>query len=140
MRGDVPEQVRRSLELWVGCVAGALRDDDYVSKLQAAGFIEAAIEPWRIYQIDDARTFLAEAGVDVDGIASTLPYEVAPLPLRLTDQSPPQPGDLPRPEPPPELSEGPHLSYAIQWFSFAAIALVGAVILHRRDRHVTAAP
>ena len=74
------------------------------------------------------------------GIASTLPYDVAPLPLRLTDQTPPQPGELPRPEPAPELSQGPHLSYAIQWFSFAVIALVGAVILLRRDRRATAAP
>jgi surfeit locus 1 family protein len=78
--------------------------------------------------------------LDVEGIASTLPYEVAPLPLRLTDQAPPQPGELPRPEPAPELSEGPHLSYAIQWFSFAAIALVGAAILLRRDRRATAVP
>jgi cytochrome oxidase assembly protein ShyY1 len=78
--------------------------------------------------------------LDVGGIASTVSYDVAPLPLRLTDQTPPQPGVLPRPEPPPQLSEGPHLSYAIQWFSFAAIALVGAVILIRRDRGATAAP
>jgi len=72
--------------------------------------------------------------LDVDGIASTLPYEVFPLPLQLARQTPPQPGSLPTPVPPPELSEGPHLSYAIQWFSFAGIALIGATILLRRDR------
>jgi cytochrome oxidase assembly protein ShyY1 len=78
--------------------------------------------------------------LDVEGIASTLSYDVAPLPIRLTDQRPAQSGDLPRPEPPPQLSEGPHLSYAIQWFSFAVIALVGAVILVRRDRRATGSP
>jgi len=77
MRGDVPSEIRRSLELWVGCVAGALRDDEYVAKLQAAGFAEAAVEPWRIYQVEDARTFLAEAGVDVDRIAPAVDGKVA---------------------------------------------------------------
>jgi cytochrome oxidase assembly protein ShyY1 len=74
--------------------------------------------------------------LDVAGIASTLPYDVASLPLQLLEQTPPQPGDLPVPVPLPELSEGPHLSYAIQWFSFAAIALGGAAILLRRERRV----
>jgi arsenite methyltransferase len=77
IRGDVPAEIRRSLELWVGCVAGALRDDEYVSKLQAAGFIEAAVEPWRVYQVDDARAFLAEAGVDVKRIAPEVDGKVA---------------------------------------------------------------
>ncbi len=56
-----------------------------------------------------------------------------PLPLQLERQDPPQPGELPVPVPPPELSEGPHLSYAIQWFTFATIALVGYVLLVRRE-------
>lgn len=73
-------------------------------------------------------------GLDVAGIASTLPYEVFPLPLRLETQTPPQPRSLPRSVPPPALSEGPHLSYALQWFSFAAVSLAGAAILLRRDR------
>jgi arsenite methyltransferase len=77
IRGDVPAEIRRSLELWVGCVAGALRDDEYVSKLQAAGFVEASVDPWRVYQADDARTFLAEAGVDVDRIAPEVDGKVA---------------------------------------------------------------
>ena len=72
--------------------------------------------------------------LDVAGIASALPYDVFPLPLLLTEQVPPQAGSLPIPVPLPELSEGPHLSYAIQWFSFAAVAVAGAVILLRRDR------
>src|SRR5579863_3042538 len=55
VRGDVPEQVRRSMELWVGCVAGALEQMDYVKKLASAGFDEIDIEPTRVYNIDDAR-------------------------------------------------------------------------------------
>jgi cytochrome oxidase assembly protein ShyY1 len=79
--------------------------------------------------------------LDVRGIASSLPYDVFPLPLQLADQTPPQPGSLPIPVPLPALSEGPHLSYAIQWFSFAVVALAGAVILLRRDRSAaTGAP
>jgi surfeit locus 1 family protein len=79
--------------------------------------------------------------LDVRGIASSLPYDVFPLPLQLAGQTPPQPGALPIPVPLPALSEGPHLSYAFQWFSFATIALVGAAILLRRDRRaLTGAP
>ena len=77
IRGEVPAEIRRSLELSVGCVAGALRDDEYVSKLQAAGFADAAVEPWRVYQVNDARAFLAEAGVDVDRIAPQVHGKVA---------------------------------------------------------------
>ena len=72
--------------------------------------------------------------LDVRGIASSLPYDVFPLALRLADQIPPQPGSLPIPVALPALSEGPHLSYAFQWFSFAVVTLVGAAILLRRDR------
>jgi surfeit locus 1 family protein len=79
--------------------------------------------------------------LDVRGIASTLRDDVFPLPLQLQDQAPPQPGSLPAPAPLPELSEGPHLSYALQWFSFAVVSVVGAAVLLRRDRRSpTAAP
>ena len=77
LRGEVPAEIRRSLELWVGCVAGALRDDEYASKLQAAGFTDASVEPWRVYQVDDARAFLAEAGVDVERMAPEIDGKVA---------------------------------------------------------------
>jgi len=77
IRGPVPDAIRRSMELWVGCVAGALRDDDYVSKLRAAGFADVELEPWRVYRVDDARAFLAEAGMDVDGIAPQVDGKVA---------------------------------------------------------------
>src|SRR5437773_6733840 len=69
VRGDVPADIRRSMELWVGCIAGALEERDYGAKLRAAGFADVEVEPWRIYQVDDARAFLTENGIDVDRIA-----------------------------------------------------------------------
>ena len=69
VRGDVPADIRRSMELWVGCIAGALEETEYAAKLKAAGFAEVNVEPWRVYKIDDARAFLTESGVDVDGLA-----------------------------------------------------------------------
>jgi len=68
-RGAVPADVRRNMLLWVGCIAGALEQDDYVAKLARAGFENIGIEPTRIYNIEDARAFLAGQGVDVDTIA-----------------------------------------------------------------------
>ncbi len=55
--------------LWVGCVAGALDENDYLAKLAAAGFEQISMEPTRIYRVEDAREFLASAGVDVEAIA-----------------------------------------------------------------------
>jgi len=69
VRGDVPADIRRSMELWVGCIAGALEEKEYAAKLKAAGFTNVEVEPWRIYKIDDARAFLRETGVDVDRLA-----------------------------------------------------------------------
>jgi arsenite methyltransferase len=69
VRGEVPSDIRRSMELWVGCVAGALEETEYTSRLKAAGFSDVDVEPWRIYKVDDARAFLAESGVDVERIA-----------------------------------------------------------------------
>jgi arsenite methyltransferase len=77
IRGEVPAEVRRSMELWVGCVAGALRDDEYASKLEAAGFEAVDVEPWRVYQLEDARGFLAESGIDVDRLAPQVDGKVA---------------------------------------------------------------
>jgi arsenite methyltransferase len=68
-RGAVAPEIRQSVLLWVGCVAGALVDDEYRSKLSAAGFEQIDIEPTRIYRAEDAREFLSAAGVDVDPIA-----------------------------------------------------------------------
>ena len=69
VRGEVPEQVRRSMEMWVGCIAGALKDSEYIRKLSGAGFETIDIEPTRVYGIEDARQFLTGEGIDVDAIA-----------------------------------------------------------------------
>jgi arsenite methyltransferase len=69
VRGDVPAEVRRNMELWVGCIAGALDETDYASKLQRAGFEDVGVEAWRVYAIEDARAFLTESGIDVDRMA-----------------------------------------------------------------------
>src|ERR1700689_2536137 len=69
VRGAVPEQVRQNMLLWVGCIAGALEEYQYVAKLAKAGFDDIDIQPTRVYSIEDARTFLTGQGVDVDAIA-----------------------------------------------------------------------
>jgi arsenite methyltransferase len=66
VRGDVPPAVRRSMELWVGCVAGALEESEFLGLLAEVGFADASVEPTRVYRSEDARTFLAGAGLDVD--------------------------------------------------------------------------
>src|SRR6266478_236487 len=71
-RGQVPEQLRHDMLLWVGCIAGALAEGEYRSKLMAAGFDGVSIEPTRIYRIADAREFLVGKGIDVDAIAQEL--------------------------------------------------------------------
>jgi ubiquinone/menaquinone biosynthesis C-methylase UbiE len=70
VRGEVPDEIRKSMLLWVGCIAGALEDDDYVAKLAKAGFDSIDIEPTRVYNIEDARAFLSTEGVNVDAIAA----------------------------------------------------------------------
>jgi SAM-dependent methyltransferase len=69
VRGEVPADVRRNVELWVGCIAGALQEEDYKAKLGAAGFTGVEVETWRVYDVEDARGYLADAGVDVDATA-----------------------------------------------------------------------
>jgi SAM-dependent methyltransferase len=66
VRGEVPADIRRSVELWVGCIAGALDEHDYAAKLRAAGFSDVEVEPWRIYDVENARAFLTEQGIDID--------------------------------------------------------------------------
>ena len=68
-RGEVPTDVRHNMLLWVGCIAGALQDIEYADKLARVGFERVEIEPTRVYNIEDARTFLTGQGVDVDAMA-----------------------------------------------------------------------
>ena len=67
-RGEVPEAVRRSVELWIGCVAGALQETEYRSLLAEVGFEEIEVEPTRIYRAEDAKAFLQDAGIDPTGV------------------------------------------------------------------------
>jgi SAM-dependent methyltransferase len=69
VRGPIPAEIRRSIELWIGCVAGALEEREYRDKLVAAGFEGVELEPTRVYRVEDAREFLAGAGLDADAIA-----------------------------------------------------------------------
>jgi SAM-dependent methyltransferase len=69
VRGEVPDEIRKNMLLWVGCIAGALGDQEYQAKLTQAGFESIEIEPTRIYSLEDARTVLAGYGIDVDSIA-----------------------------------------------------------------------
>jgi len=70
VRGEVPPAIRKSVELWMGCVAGALEEQEYREKLTKAGFGAIDLEPTRIYRVEDARELLAGAGLDADAIAS----------------------------------------------------------------------
>jgi arsenite methyltransferase len=69
VRGRVPAEIKKSMELWVGCVAGALSDYEYVAKLAKVGFDDIDIESTRVYSIKDARAFLSARGLDVDALA-----------------------------------------------------------------------
>jgi SAM-dependent methyltransferase len=70
VRGPVPEPIRKSMELWVGCVAGALEEQEFLSLLRDAGFKDASIEPTRVYRIDDAQVFLEGTGLDAEVLAT----------------------------------------------------------------------
>jgi ubiquinone/menaquinone biosynthesis C-methylase UbiE len=68
-RGEIPGEIRRSMSLWVGCMAGALEETEYKSKLASAGFVEIEVEPTRVYRAEDASEFLATEGIDAAAIA-----------------------------------------------------------------------
>ena len=69
VRGEVPAEIRRNVELWIGCIAGALDESDYRDKLAKAGFEAIDVEPTRIYRVEDAQEFLDREGIDVRAIA-----------------------------------------------------------------------
>jgi len=77
VRGELPASVRRSMELWVGCIAGALEESDYAARLEAAGFVDVAVEAWRVYRLEDAREFLTASGIDVDAVAPQVEGRIA---------------------------------------------------------------
>ena len=69
VRGEIPPEIRRSVELWVGCVSGALDESVYLEKLRQARFVDISIEPTRVYRASDAREFLNAQGIDIDAMA-----------------------------------------------------------------------
>ena len=69
IRGEMLPEIRKSVLLWVGCIAGALEQNEYKNKLAAAGFEQIEVEPTRVYRVEDAREFLTGEGIDVDAIA-----------------------------------------------------------------------
>jgi arsenite methyltransferase len=89
VRGEIPAEIRRNIELWVGCVAGALRDSEYSEKLGRAGFSKIEIEPTRVYNVEDARTFLAAEGIDVDAIAPLVEGKFMSAFIRAVKPGPP---------------------------------------------------
>ncbi|HVD60824.1 MAG TPA: methyltransferase domain-containing protein, partial [Gemmatimonadaceae bacterium] len=72
VRGEVPADVRRNMELWVGCVAGALEEKEYERILANAGFNSIDIEPTRIYRTEDAAAFLAGSGLDAETLSTEI--------------------------------------------------------------------
>ena len=84
VRGKVPDRIRQSMMLWVGCIAGALDEQDYRAKLAAAGFENINLEPTRFYSFEDARTFLAGEGVDIDAIATEVDGKILSAFIRAT--------------------------------------------------------
>ncbi len=87
VRGELPAAVQRSLELWVGCIAGALSETEYRDKLAAAGFTGVELETTRSYSVADARALLAEAGIDADAIAPQVDGKVVSSFVRATKPS-----------------------------------------------------
>ena len=84
VQGELPEVVRRNMELWVGCIAGALADTEFVRLLESAGFERASVEATRTYSFADARTFLENAGLDPDAIAHDVQGRVMSAFIRAT--------------------------------------------------------
>jgi arsenite methyltransferase len=82
VRGEVPPELRRSVELWIGCVAGALEEREVRAKLERAGFEAIDVEPWRVYRAEEAREFLAAAGIDVAAVAAEIDGKFASAFLR----------------------------------------------------------
>src|SRR6267154_1358582 len=84
LRGEVPSEIRKSMELWVGCIAGALQETEYVEKLDAAGFDGIEVEPTRVYQAEEAREFLQAAGFDAEKVGPQIKDKFMSAFLRAT--------------------------------------------------------
>ena len=85
---QLPDDIRKNVLLWVGCIAGALKDSEYEEKLRRAGFGAIEIEPTRVYSMEDARSFLTPQGIDVDGIATQVEGKFASAFIRAKKPTP----------------------------------------------------
>jgi arsenite methyltransferase len=88
VRGEIPDEVKRNMELWVGCVAGALEESEYGRLLAAAGFTNIDIEPTRIYRLEDAAAFLAGSGLDAAALSSEIDGRFMSAFVRATKPAP----------------------------------------------------
>jgi SAM-dependent methyltransferase len=88
VRGKPPQEVRKSVELWIGCVAGALEETEFLSLLTAVGFTDASIEPTRFYQADDAAAFLGGTGLNVETLAREIDGKFMSAFVRATKPAP----------------------------------------------------
>jgi SAM-dependent methyltransferase len=88
VRGEVPDAIRKSMELWVGCIAGALSETDYRGKLAAAGFTDVGVEVTRVYGVEEAATFLAGQGLDVESAAREVDGKIVSAFIRATKPEP----------------------------------------------------
>lgn len=84
VNGEVPAEMRRSMELWVGCVAGALEVGEFEALLREAGFDDPSIEPTRVYRADDARAFVEEAGLDMAAFGAAVDGKIMAAFVRAT--------------------------------------------------------
>jgi SAM-dependent methyltransferase len=89
-RGEVPAEIRKSMMLWVGCIAGALEENEYKDKLTTAGFAQVEVEPTRIYKVEDAREFLSDRNIDVDAIAPKVEGRILSAFIRAVKPGKPQ--------------------------------------------------
>ena len=89
-RGEIAPEIRQSILLWVGCIAGALDENEYRAKLSAAGFKQITVEPTRLYRVDDAREFLTAQGLDVDALARAADEKFMSAFVRAVKPAPPE--------------------------------------------------
>jgi len=106
-RGAIPDEIRKQVLLWVGCIAGALDESDYRSKLNASGFEQIEMEPTRVYRVADAREFLASAGVDVDTIAPLVDEKFMSAFIRAVKPRSVKPGSMELVNAPDQVCCGP---------------------------------
>jgi len=92
VEGELPHDVKQSMELWIGCVAGALSDTEFTALLRDAGFTDASIEMTRTYEMEDARAFLVNTGLDIDRVAHEVAGRVGAAFVRATKPAPTSPG------------------------------------------------